>query len=197
MRGAAKAMKSDGKTLARLFLSTLYISAFTFGGGFAIVSLMKKKFVDELHWIDEDEMLDITAIAQSSPGAIAVNAAIMVGRHVAGGAGTLVAVAGTIIPPMVILSAISLGYEAFAQNVWVAAALKGMQAGVAAVIADVTVSLAASLLKAKRPVLTILAVAAFVCAFFLGVNVIYIVLAAVAAGVALELAQRARKRGSK
>lgn len=54
--------------LRKLFLSTLYISSFTFGGGFVIVTFMKKKFVDELHWIDEQEMLDMTALAQSSPG---------------------------------------------------------------------------------------------------------------------------------
>ena len=58
--------------LLKLFWSTLYLSAFTFGGGYVIVSLMKKKFVDELGWIDEEEMLDLVAIAQSTPGAIAV-----------------------------------------------------------------------------------------------------------------------------
>lgn len=57
--------------LVKLFFSTLYLSAFTFGGGYVIVSLMKKKFVDEYHWIDEDEMLDLVAIAQSAPGPIA------------------------------------------------------------------------------------------------------------------------------
>ena len=70
--------------LRALFLSTLYISAFTFGGGFVIVTFMKRKFVDELHWIDEQEMLDMAALAQSSPGAIAVNAAILVGWNVEG-----------------------------------------------------------------------------------------------------------------
>lgn len=71
--------ESQGKILWKIFLSTLYLSAFTFGGGYVIVTLMKKKFVDEYHWIGEDEMLDLVAIAQSSPGAIAVNGAIVVG----------------------------------------------------------------------------------------------------------------------
>ena len=87
--------KTYGTRLARLwklFLSTLYISSFTFGGGFVIVTFMKKKFVDELHWIDEQEMLDMTALAQSSPGAIAVNAAILVGWQVEGLIGMIVAV---------------------------------------------------------------------------------------------------------
>lgn len=76
--------KYKTQTLLKLFLSMLYISAFTFGGGFVIVTFMKRKFVDELHWISEQEMLDMTALAQSSPGAIAVNAAILVGWKVSG-----------------------------------------------------------------------------------------------------------------
>ena len=77
-------MESKGRILRKLFFSTLYLSAFTFGGGYVIVTLMKKKFVDSLHWIDEEEMLDLTAIAQSAPGAIAVNGAIVVGYKLAG-----------------------------------------------------------------------------------------------------------------
>ena len=84
-----------------LFSSMLTISAFTFGGGFVIVSLMKKKFVDELHWLTEEEMLDMTALSQSAPGPIAVNAAILVGRRIAGVRGMLFAVTGTLIPPIV------------------------------------------------------------------------------------------------
>ena len=76
------------KILLRLFLSTLYLSAFTFGGGYVIVTLMKKKFVDECHWIEENEMLDLVAIAQSSPGAIAVNGAIVVGYKLSGSVGS-------------------------------------------------------------------------------------------------------------
>ena len=62
-------MESKSKVLQKLLLSTLYLSAFTLGGGYVIVTLMKKKFVDEYHWIEENEMLDLVAIAQSSPGA--------------------------------------------------------------------------------------------------------------------------------
>ena len=99
-------MESKRKVLQKLFLSTLYLSAFTFGGGYVIVTLMKKKFVDEYHWIEENEMLDLVAIAQSAPGAIAVNGAIVVGYKLAGIAGALAAIIGTIIPPFVILSVI-------------------------------------------------------------------------------------------
>ena len=77
-------MKSKAQVLRKLFFSTLYLSAFTFGGGYVNVTRMKRKYVDELHWIEEDEMLDLIAIAQSSPGAVAVNGAIVVGTSRSG-----------------------------------------------------------------------------------------------------------------
>lgn len=175
------------KTLLKLLWSTLYISAFTFGGGFVIVTFMKRKFVDELHWIDEQEMLDLAALAQSSPGAIAVNAAILVGWRVAGFAGMLVAVTGTILPPMVILTVVSLFYAAFAENRYVALTLRGMQAGVAAVIADVVCSLGHNVLKERSVVHICVMIAAFVAGFFLKLNVVYLLLAAALIGVAMEL----------
>ena len=82
-----------------------------------IVSLMKKKFVDEYHWIEEEEMLDLVAIAQSAPGAIAVNGAIVIGYKLAGIAGILTAIAGTVIPPFLIISILSAGYQAFRAKV--------------------------------------------------------------------------------
>lgn len=175
------------KTLLKLLWSTLYISAFTFGGGFVIVTFMKRKFVDELHWIDEQEMLDLAALAQSSPGAIAVNAAILVGWRVAGFAGMLVAVIGTILPPMVILTVVSFFYAAFAENRYVALTLRGMQAGVAAVIADVVCSLGHNVLKERSVVHICVMIAAFVAGFFFKINVVYLLLAAALIGVAMEL----------
>ena len=130
-------MKSKKQILWKLFVSALYLSAFTFGGGYVIVTLMKQKFVDELHWIEEDEMLDLVAIAQSAPGAIAVNGAIVVGYKLAGIAGAAVATIATIIPPFVVITVVSYFYELFRENAFVARLLAGMQAGVGAVIASV------------------------------------------------------------
>ncbi len=180
--------------LRKLFFSMLYISTFTFGGGFVIITFMKRKFVDELHWIDEDEILDLTALAQSAPGAIAVNAAILVGWRVAGFAGMLVAIVGTILPPMTILYIISFFYTAFASNLYVAMVLKGMQAGVAAVILDVVFSLGGKVVKEKSVLnLTIMALA-FCAVFFFNVNVIYIILAAALTGLVRALVlQRGKK----
>lgn len=187
---------SPKQKLRALFFSTLYISAFTFGGGFVIVTFMKRKFVDQLHWITEAEMLDMAALAQSSPGAIAVNAAILVGWRVAGLPGMVVAVVGTIIPPMVILSIIAFFYAAFATNPYVALVLKGMQAGVAAVILDVVCGLGGAVVKTKSAVYTALMAAAFVANFFFDVNVILIILVAAAFGVVRALFQQ-RKAAQK
>lgn len=185
--------ETKGTVLKKLFFSTLYISAFTFGGGFVIITFMKRKFVDELHWIDMTEMLDLTALAQSSPGAIAVNAAILVGWRVAGLMGMLIAVLGTILPPMLILSVISLCYQAFASNLYVALILKGMQAGVAAVILDVVCGLGGNVIKQKRPILLVIMALAFLANMVWKVNVIYIILASALMGILLEF--MGRKRG--
>ena len=184
-----------GQRLWRLFWTTLYISSFTFGGGFVIVTFMKRKFVDELGWIDEEEMLDFTALAQSCPGAIAVNAAILVGWKVCGLAGMLTAVLGTILPPMVILSVISVFYRAFADNLWVSLALKGMQAGVAAVILSVAWDLGCGALRAGKVPAGLVMAAAFAASFFLDVNVVLIILAAAVLG-ALGVLLRRRKEGA-
>lgn len=185
--------RNQGNCLKKTIFSTLYISAFTFGGGFVIITFMKRKFVDELHWIDMTEMLDLTALAQSSPGAIAVNAAILVGWRVAGLMGMLIAVLGTILPPMLILSVISLCYQAFASNLYVALILKGMQAGVAAVILDVVCGLGSNVIKQKRPILLVIMAVAFLANMVWKVNVIYIILASALMGILLEF--MGRKRG--
>ncbi len=186
--------EKKGKLLMKLFFSMLYISTFTFGGGFVIVTLMKKKFVDEYQWITEEEMLDFTALAQSSPGAIAVNAAILVGWKIAGFMGMVVAIIGTIIPPMVILGTISFFYQAFASNRYVALALKGMQAGVAAVIGDVVCHLGGNVIKEKSFISIIIMVAAFVSTFFFNVNVIVIIIAAALVGVIRALISKKEKK---
>ncbi|HHU91091.1 MAG TPA: chromate transporter [Clostridiaceae bacterium] len=170
-------MKKDFKIYWTLFTSTFYLSAFTFGGGFVIVPLMKKKFVDDLNWIEEKEMLDLTAISQSSPGAIAVNASILIGYRIAGFLGSLVSIIGTILPPLIILSIVSIFYTKFRDNAAINALLKGMQAGVAAVIADVVISLGNSVIKGKNFISAIVMIGAFIATYFFKVNVIYIILA--------------------
>ena len=169
-------MNQKKEVLVKLFLSTLYLSAFTFGGGYVIVTLMKKKFVDEYHWIEEDEMLDLTAIAQSSPGAIAVNGAIVVGYKLAGLPGVLVSIVATVIPPFVIIALISVFYNAFRNNWLISQMLEGMQAGVGAVIASVVYDMAAGIVEGRKPASLCIMAGAFAAACFFEINVICIIL---------------------
>ena len=177
-------------TLRKLFVSMLYISAFTFGGGFVIVTFMRKKFVDDLHWIDESEMLDLIALAQSCPGAMAINTSILLGWRMAGLPGVLVSVLGTTIPPVAIITVISFFYDAFSANPWVALALKGMQAGVAAVFLDVVWSMGSSLVKGKSLLNYAIMVIAFVATFVFDLNVIFIILGGILLGIFRALWQK-------
>lgn len=169
-------MKDKKNVLRKLFLSTLYLSAFTFGGGYVIVTLMKKKFVDQYHWIEEDEMLDLVAIAQSAPGPIAVNGAIVVGYKLAGLFGVAVAILGTIIPPFVIIALVSVCYSAFRSNVIVGKMLEGMQSGVAAVIASVTYEMGAGIVREKNGSSLLIMAGAFLASCVFRVNVVVIVI---------------------
>ena len=186
---------SRSSLLAKLFLSTLYLSAFTFGGGYVIVTLMKKKFVDEYHWIDEQEMLDLVAIAQSSPGAIAVNGAIVVGYKLAGLPGVMTSVLATVIPPFAILSLISLCYAAFRSNQYVGWMLNGMQAGVGAVIMEVVWEMSSGIIKEKQTVPLLVMAAAFIANYFFGVSAIIIILLCIGLGIVTTLSREKQKKG--
>lgn len=171
------------KKLVKLFFSTLYLSAFTFGGGYVIVSLMRKKFVDNYHWIDEDEMLDLVAIAQSAPGPIAVNGAIVVGYKMAGLLGIFISVLATIIPPFVIISIISVFYEIFKTNLIVSLMLEGMQAGVGAVIASVCFEMSSGLLKEKNKLYPVIMIGAFVANYIFNINVMIVIIVCIMIGL--------------
>ena len=168
-------MKEHTRKYRKLFLSVFQLSACTFGGGFVIIPLMRKKFVEELHWIEEQEMMDLTAIAQSSPGAIAVNASILIGYHMAGVPGALLTVLGTVIPPLAIISVISLFYQAFRDNVIVNMAMAGMLAGVAAVICDVVITMGIGIFKQKRILPIAVLVVSFLAVRFFSINIILII----------------------
>jgi len=187
-----KHLEKHENKLMKLFTSTLVISAFTFGGGYVIVPLMKKKFVDELHWLKEEETLDFIAIAQSAPGAVAVNASILLGYRIAGLPGALVAILGTILPPMVTLSVISYFYLAFQANPAVNAALGAMRAGVAAVIINVVLQMGLGIVRQKQivPILTMLAV---LIALYFKINIMLIILLCALFG-ALAAWVRAKRR---
>lgn len=165
----------------KLFLTLLKISATTFGGGFVIVPLLKSKFVDEEKLIDEDEMLELMAIAQSCPGPIAVNASVMIGYRISGVKGVFIALLATMIPPLAIISVISLFYSAFRDNALIKIVMTGMLCGVSAVIIDVVIQMLKKLDKSIVNIL--LLIAAFIAAGVFKINVILIIVVAIFIGI--------------
>ena len=160
-------MENKKNVLWKLFISTLYLSAFTFGGGYVIVTLMKKKFVDDYHWIEENKL--------------------------AGMPGVLVAIIGTIIPPFLIISVISVCYNAFRSNYFVSQMLEGMQAGVGAVIASVTYEMGADIVQDKNGISTVIMVGAFIASCIFEVNVVYVVIVCGLIGVIRTCIAKRRK----
>ncbi|MGI6077290.1 MAG: chromate transporter [Fastidiosipilaceae bacterium] len=174
----ANAKPTQKKSLWVFFWSCFKISAVTFGGGYVIVPLQKRRFCDELHWIAEDKVLDLVAMGQCAPGPLAVNASTLMGQYIFGYKGAVTAVAATALPPLIILSIISLFYKLFAANPAVRAVLRGMQAAVAALIVYTVLTMAWNLLKKKSAFSISLLVIFLGLAIFTRINVIFIILAA-------------------
>ena len=118
------------KELWKMFLTFLKIGAFTFGGGYAMIPLIQKEAVENHKWVTDEDILNVVAIAESTPGPIAINAATFVGYHVAGFAGSLVATLGVVLPSFVIILAISGILQRFGQLKAVVYAFQGIRVGV-------------------------------------------------------------------
>lgn len=162
-----------------LFRISFSISAFTFGGGYIVIPMMRKFFIEELDLITETELLDMAAIAQSSPGAIAVNLAVLVGYRIGGLPGAIITGIGTITPPIIILSVVSLFYKSFRDHRIISAILKGMEAGVAATMVDLIIDMSQSLMQDKNRLLRLLAPLAFVASFVFNISVLVILIVCV------------------
>ncbi len=176
-------VKKDFNLYKELFLSTLSISAFTVGGGYVIVPLMKERFVDNLAWIDEEEMLDMIAIAQSTPGAIAVNTSMILGYKIGGIFGAFCTILATMLPPLIIISIISLFYTYFKDNKIIISILKGMQIGVVALIADVVINMSKTVYKKLSYFGLYTMLSMFIFSFILKINLIYIIFISAILGI--------------
>ena len=170
-----------------LFKQIFVLSACTFGGGFVIIGMIRKVFVDKLHWITEDEILDLTVIAQSTPGPLGVNMAVITGYRICGVPGALVCALAASLPPMIIISVISVFYNQFKDNRIVSLLLQVMRAGVAAVIVDVVIDLAAKVVKTQKVLWIALMVAAFVALVVFKVNIIWLIMICGAVGLVNSL----------
>ena len=133
--------------LGKLFIETLRISAFTLGGGFVIIGFLQDRFVNELHWLETEEMLNYVSIAQSSPGPIAINTAVLIGYKLAGLKGALTTVLGTSIPPLLIITIIAYFFDYVQGNPWFESFFYGARFAVAAIILNVTINTAKAIKK--------------------------------------------------
>ena len=170
-----------------LFKQIFVLSACTFGGGFVIIGMIRKVFADTLHWITEDEILDLTVIAQSTPGPLGVNMAVITGYRICGVPGALVCALAASLPPMLIISVISVFYNQFKDNRIIALLLQVMRAGVAAVIVDVVIDLTEKVIKTKKVLWMTLMVAAFIALVVFKVNIIWLIMICGAVGLVNSL----------
>jgi len=159
-----------------LFKSTFIISMFTVGGGYIIIPLLKAKFVDEYHWIDDQETLDMIAIAQSTPGIMAVNTSIMLGYKMGGIFGALCGMFATVLPPLIIITIVATFYDLIATNEYVKLVLKGMQCGATALLLNVAIDLLRKQFAKKLFIPTFVIIATFIANLFFDVNIIALVL---------------------
>jgi chromate transporter len=171
-----KAVFKEPFSYSRLFISTFIISAFTVGGGFVLIPLMKAKYVDEYGWMKENESLDLVSIAQSAPGAVAVNASIIMGYRLGGILGTFTALLATVLPPLITLTVVSYCYDAFATNPYVRMFLKGMQCGVTAILLDVVLGLLVKQVKKKLALPLLIMAGTFIASYFLKIDIMHIIL---------------------
>jgi len=165
-------------TLKDLFWSFFKINLVTFGGGFVIMPIIKKTFVEHKKILDEQDMIDLIALAQSIPGAMAINTSMLVGHRLRGPKGALISMIGAALPPLMVISIISFFYVAFQSNTIVLAVLRGMRGAVSAVMVVAAYSMMKTVLKNDLLFSVVLMVSAFLIAFLTDISVAYLMLSA-------------------
>ena len=184
------------KEYLSLFLTMLKIGLFTFGGGYAMIALLENEFVAKKKWLGKDEFLDIAAIAESTPGPIAINAATYIGYKNTGIIGSMIATLGICIPSFVIIYAISLFFDAFLSLKLVAYAFKGIQICVVYLILTAGLKM---LKQMKKTVFNIIIISiTLICMvvfslFAVKFSTIFYILLSGACGVAVYLLGKIRK----
>ena len=175
----------DIKTIILLFSSFIRIGTFTFGGGYAMIPLIQKEVVEKRKWITDEEILEIIAIAESTPGPIAVNAATFIGYKTAGFFGALGATMGVVLPSFLIIIAVSFVIRQFENLKAVKFAFEGIRAGVLALIFKALVSMYKQCPRNK--ISYIIAAFAFLCVAFLGINVLVVIIICAVIGLAYSI----------
>ena len=172
-------------SLWKIFATFFKTGLFTFGGGYAMISLLEEDLVTNKQWLTSEDMLDMLVIAESTPGVIAVNTATSVGYRLRGILGALMATLGVVLPSFVIITALSFAVNAFQDNLWYQAAFTGIQACVSVLVLNAFVKMSRQVERSWFSVVLILA--SFAVALFTNFNVIYVILIGAALGVAYSL----------
>ncbi|MCI6031967.1 MAG: chromate transporter [Fusobacterium varium] len=159
-----------------LFGINFFISAFTFGGGYIVIPMIKKYFVDRKQLFNNEELMDMAAIAQSSPGAIAINLTVLAGYKAVGMIGAVISCIAAVFPPLIILGIISVYYLMFRDNQVISSVLKGMEAGVGALIVDIVLDMSRAVFREKQKLMSLIIPATFLASFIFQMNVIFIIL---------------------
>lgn len=178
--------KENEISLWGLFLTLLKINAITFGGGYTIAPVIRDEFSKKRKLITEEDMMDIIALAQSGPGAMAVSTSLLTGYRIKGVPGALVSAFAAVLPPLVILSVITYFYKMIADNEWVRAALRSMNGIIVAILFWTSVDMAESAWKTQKFFGAALIVMGFVFAYFTDIHIALIILMFAVIGVIHE-----------
>ena len=180
--------------LFELFITFAKIGLFTFGGGYAMISIIEHECVEKRQWIDHDDMMNITVVAESTPGPIAVNCATFVGQQQAGLAGAAIATLGMVVPSFTIIFIISLFLDDFLQFEIVAHAFAGIKIAVGILIVDAAVTMIAKMKKEAFPIAVMLCACAVMMAsdlFGLHISSVVVLIAAAIAGIIAQAVRNA------
>ncbi|MEG0629483.1 MAG: chromate transporter [Christensenellaceae bacterium] len=178
--------------LLTLFITFLKIGAFTFGGGYAMIPFIQREAVENHKWINEEDVLDIVAIAETTPGVIAVNSATFIGYKVAGFWGAVLATIGVVLPSFVIICIIAAFLIPFMSNKWVALAFRGIRIGVIVLMVGAILKLIKQ--NKLNAFFFIILVLSFVTASFTSINVLFVLLGALVVGIVYSLLMRRGKK---
>ena len=190
--------KNKFLNLIELLLSFMKVGLFTFGGGYAMIPLIQKETVDKKHWIKDDEILDIIAIAESTPGPIAVNSATYIGYKVAGILGSIFATLGLVIPSFAIIFAISIFYEQFMSFAIIKSIFKGLSIGVIVLIGSAFFKLKKSAkLNISSTILFIIITVYFVANYFFEINIPFFTLILILFGFIFGIVTEVLLKGKK
>ncbi|MDD3308122.1 MAG: chromate transporter [Acetobacterium sp.] len=190
-----KLTRHQKEKLLTVFTTFFKIGLFTFGGGYAMIPLIEYEIVERHHWIESKDILDIFAIAEATPGVIAVNTATFVGYKVAGFWGSLLATLGVVIPSLTIISLIALFFQEFQSLEWVGYAFKGVRAGVVVLILGAVVKMAQK--GEYTPLTVLILILTFGLASFTDINIIYLLLGGAVTGLIYQLGLNRKTLNSK